>query len=178
MNARFATAVAAALILVSACADASAHVALEAKQAKVGAGYKAVLGVPHGCEGQPTTEVIVDIPEGVIGVKPMPKPGWTLAIINGTYSKPYTLRGAKLTEGVTEIAWSGGKLPDAHYDEFVFAGAIAQELAAGTTIHFPVVQECETGVHRWIDIPKGHTSDGHGAGAAEPAPGLRLLPQR
>jgi uncharacterized protein YcnI len=157
---------------------ATAHVTLERPETPVGGSYKAVLRVSHGCNGSPTTAVRVRIPDGVIGVKPMPKPGWTLAIVTGKYSKPYTLRGAKLTEGVTEIAWSGGKLADAHYDEFVFTSAIAPELAAGTTIHFPVVQDCETGVHRWIDIPKGHVSDGHGQGAAEPAPGLRLLPQR
>ena len=170
-------------ILGAACAAfcvaaASAHVTLERQETPVGGSYKAVLRVPHGCNGAPTTSIRVRIPDGVIGVKPMPKPGWSLATVIGKYSKPYTLRGAKLTEGVTEIAWSGGKLPDAHYDEFVFTSAIAQELAPGGTIHFPVVQECEQGVHRWIDIPKGHASDGHGSGAPEPAPGLRLLPPR
>ncbi len=63
------------LCLLAVGSTASAHVALEAKQAKVGAGYKAVFGVPHGCEGQPTTEVSIDIPEGIIAVKPMPKAG-------------------------------------------------------------------------------------------------------
>ena len=157
----------------------SAHITLERQETPVGASYKGVLRVPHGCSGSPTTAIRVRIPDGVISVKPMPKPGWTLNTVTGKYAKPYVLRGAKLTEGVTEIAWSGGKLADAHYDEFVFTSAIAQELAAGITIHFQVVQECEKGVHRWIDIPKqGHDADGHGAGAAEPAPGLRLLPKR
>ena len=76
--------------------------------------------MPHGCEGSATTAIRVRIPEGVIGVKPMPKPGWTLTTVTGKYPKTYTLFHAKLTEGVTEIAWTGGKLPDAHYDEFVF----------------------------------------------------------
>jgi uncharacterized protein YcnI len=158
--------------------SASAHVTLERQEAHVGAAYKAVLRVPHGCNGSPTTALRVRLPAGIIGVKPMPKPGWTLAIATGKYPKPYTLRGAQVTEGVTEVAWSGGKLADAHYDEFVFTAVIAQELPAGQSIYFPVVQECEKGVHRWIEIPTGKESHGHGAGGAEPAPGLRLLPKR
>jgi uncharacterized protein YcnI len=158
---------------------ASAHITLERQETPVGASYKGVLRVPHGCSGSPTTAIRVRIPDGVINVKPMPKPGWTLTTVTGKYGKPYMLRGAALTEGVTEISWAGGKLADAHYDEFVFVSAIAQELSAGATIHFPVVQECEKGVHRWIDIPKkAPDSDGHGPGSTEPAPGLRLLPQR
>lgn len=160
------------------CASAvSAHVTLERQETSVGGSYKGVLRVPHGCKGSPTTAIRVRIPDGIIGVKPMPKPGWTLNTVTGKYPKTYTLRGAKVSEGVTEIAWAGGKLADAHYDEFVFTSVIAEELQAGT-IYFPVVQECEQGVHRWIDIPKkGHDSDGHGEGAPEPAPGLRLLPK-
>ena len=165
--------------VAAACAGAvSAHITLDRPETPVGGSYKAVLRVSHGCNGSPTTAIRVRIPDGVIGVKPMPKPGWTLAIVNGKYAKPYTLRGAKVTEGVTEIAWTGGKLADEHYDEFVFTSSIAQELAAGTTIHFPVVQTCEKGVHRWIDIPKGNASESHGEGFTEPAPGLRLLPKR
>jgi uncharacterized protein YcnI len=157
---------------------ASAHVTLERQEAPVGASYKAVLRVPHGCEGSPTTAIRVRVPAGLIGVKPMPKPGWQLNTVTGKYPRPYTLRGAPLNEGVTEIAWSGGKLPDAHYDEFVFIGVIAEELSGTPTIYFPVVQECEKGVHRWIEIPTGKQAEGHGAGSAEPAAALRLLPKK
>ncbi len=166
---------------VGACACfgvASAHVTLERPETPVAASYKAVLRVAHGCKGSPTTAIRVRLPAGVIAVKPMPKPGWTLDVVSGKYPKPYTLRGAQVTEGVSEISWSGGKLLDAHYDEFVFASFVAGELEAGHTIYFPVVQQCEQGVHRWIEIPTGKHSEGHGAGAAEPAPGLRLLPRR
>jgi uncharacterized protein YcnI len=156
---------------------ASAHVTLERQEAAVGSSYKAILRVPHGCKGSPTTAIRVRLPAGIIGVKPMPRPGWKLDIVLGKYARPYTLRGAAVTEGVTEIAWSGGKLPDAHYDEFVFVATIAQELAAGETVYFPVVQECEKGVHRWIEIPSGKQSQGHGDGSLEPAPALRLLPK-
>jgi len=162
-----------ALVSVSC---ASAHITLEQQQAPVGSTYKGVMRVPHGCEGAATTSIRVRIPDGVIGVKPMPKPGWQLNTVSGKYSKPYTLRGAKVSEGVTELSWSGGKLADAHYDEFVFTSVLAEELEAGKAIYFPVVQECEKGIHRWIEIPKDGGAQGEGG--PEPAPGLRLLPKR
>ena len=162
-----------ALLAMSA---ASAHVTLEREEVHAGASYKAVLRVPHGCKGSPTIAIRVRLPSGLVGVKPMPKPGWQLNVMTGKYAKPYTLRGATVTEGVTEISWSGGKLLDAHYDEFVFAAVIAPELPPGT-IYVPVVQECEQGVHRWIEIPTGKESHGHGEGGSEPAPALRILPK-
>jgi uncharacterized protein YcnI len=157
---------------------AFAHVTLETGAAPVGASYKAVMRVPHGCEGSPTTAIRIRIPAGVIGVKPMPKPGWTLATVTGKYPTTYTLRGAKVSEGVIEVAWSGGKLPDAYYDEFVFTSAIAEELEAGKPIYFPVVQECEKGIHRWIEIPASDAHGGESHDGPEPAPRLRLLPKR
>ncbi len=106
---------------------ASAHVTLETAEARVGAPYKAVLRVPHGCEGTATTAVRVRIPDGMIAVKPMPKPGWKIDTVSGKYSKTYTFfHGAKLSEGVTEVSFTGGKLPDAYYDEFVVTGFLGR----------------------------------------------------
>ena len=165
-------------MILAACGAASAHVTLEVTKAPVGSTYKAVLRVPHGCEGSATVAIRVQIPDGMIAVKPMPKPGWELSTRSEPYAQPVKYFEDTLSEGVKEISWSGGKLLDAHYDEFVFVGTIAEELGGGQTIHFPVVQECEKGVHRWIEIPTGKHADGHGAGSAEPAAALRLLPKK
>jgi uncharacterized protein YcnI len=154
--------------------SALAHITLEQREAPVGASYKAVLRVPHGCDGTATTAIRVRIPEGIIGVKPMPKPGWKLDLVSGKYRRSYTLRGVDVNEGVTEVGWSAGNLPDAFYDEFVFTGTISDGIEEGSTIYFPVVQECEKGVHRWIEIPSAQKS----AEPEEPAPALKLLPKR
>ncbi|MFL6798748.1 MAG: YcnI family protein [Xanthobacteraceae bacterium] len=150
-----------------------AHVTLESQEAKVDALYKGVVRVPHGCESSATTSLRMRIPEGVIGVKPRPKPGWTLSTVVAKYPKPVKLYHAELTEGVVEISWAGGKLPDEWYDEFVFTGYLSSELQPGKTLYFPVVQQCEKGVHRWIETPAaGQTR----SDMREPAPELRLLP--
>src|ERR1700754_5078350 len=99
---------------------ALAHITLETQEAAVGSTYKAIFRVPHGCEGKATTAVRVQIPEGGISVKPMPKPGWTLQTKKGKYEKSYQLYGETLSTGVKEVDWSGGNLPDEFYDEFIF----------------------------------------------------------
>ena len=107
--------------VVLAASAAHAHVTVESKQVAVGSYYKAVFAVPHGCAGSPTVRLRVQIPEGVIGVKPMPKPGWTLETVKGKYAAEYDFHGSKVSEGVKEVVWSGGKLADDNYDEFVAA---------------------------------------------------------
>ncbi|HWF96690.1 MAG TPA: DUF1775 domain-containing protein [Xanthobacteraceae bacterium] len=169
---------AAALGAAGALASATiafAHITLENQQAAVGASYKAVLRVPHGCDGSATVAIRVRIPEGFLDVKPMPKPGWKLDVVRGKYPKPTSARGTSVTEGVTEVDWSGGNLPDAYYDEFVLTGYVSDAAPAGQTMYFPVVQDCEKGVNRWIEIP---AADGAQAPEpAEPAAALKLQPK-
>jgi uncharacterized protein YcnI len=155
---------------------AGAHISLENKQATIGAAYKAVFAVPHGCAGSATTRIRVQIPEGVIAVKPMPKAGWTVDVVNGKYAGEYDYHGAKLSEGAKEVVWSGGKLPDGNYDEFVISTYLTTGLKPNSMLYFPVVQECEQGVSRWIDIPAdGHAAHGHDG--KSPAPGVKLMPK-
>jgi uncharacterized protein YcnI len=162
---------AAALALVSA-QGAFAHATLRVTQASPNASYRGIVQINHGCAGTATTRVKVTIPEGVIGAKPMPKPGWTLATTRGAYAKSYPYLHGSLSEGVKEIVWSGGSLPDDQFDEFVFVARIADAFQAGQTIYFPVEQGCETGEHRWVEIP-GSGQDVHAL--KEPAPGVKLV---
>lgn len=163
-----------ACALFGAAPTAFAHVTLEVREAKAGAPYKAVLRVPHGCDGSATLKVKAQIPEGMIAVKPMPKAGWQLESVKGRYAKSYPYyHGAQLSEGVKEITWTG-KLADDHYDEFVFSGFLAAELPAGK-LHVPVAQECEKGEARWTEIPAA----GQDAHALKfPAPALTVLTQQ
>src|ERR1700760_3311041 len=111
----------AGVVAVFAASPAGAHIPLENRQATIGSGYKAVFAVPHCCAGSATTKIRVQIPEGVIAVKPMPKAGWNVETIKGKYASEYDYHGTKYSEGVKEVVWSGGKLPDDYYDEFVIS---------------------------------------------------------
>jgi uncharacterized protein YcnI len=171
------------ILLISAAlalstAGASAHITLETREAPVGSPYKAVFKVGHGCNGSATVRLRIRIPEGVIAVKPMPKPGWDVQTVSGKYDKGHKFfHGATLSEGVKEVVWTG-KLEDKFYDEFVLSTFLSDALPAGETLYFPVVQECEQGVHRWIEIPKPGSERGNAHDLAEPAPGLLLKPRK
>ena len=77
-------------------------------------------------------------------------------------------------QGAREVTWTG-RLSDDNYDEFVLSVYLTDELKPDGMLYFPVVQECEKGVHRWIEIPEVGKS---AADLPEPAPGLKLLPAR
>lgn len=160
------------LTLAAGLSLARAHAVLEQKEAKTGAGYKAVVKIGHGCDGSATTRVSVEIPEGVIGVKPMPKPGWTIKTERAAYARSYRHYHGDLSEGVRRITWEGGPLADDHYDEFVFASFIAREIPGDRTIYFPVTQTCEKGELAWTQIPAAG-QDPHALEA--PAASLKLV---
>ena len=130
-----------------------------------------MLQVPHGCDGEATTAVRVQIPEGVIAVKPMPKAGWALTTTRGAYAKPYENHGRTVNEGVKEIVWSGGNLADEHFDEFTFSATIATDGGEAKAVYFPIVQQCAKGEAAWTEIPAAGQSPRE---LKKPAPALRI----
>lgn len=170
--ATFRTSALAALGLALAGSSALAHVTLERREAAAGSYYKAVLGVPHGCGREATTAIEVTIPEGFITARPQAKPGWTLAITNAPYARAYSSHGREIREGARTITWSGGNLPNEHYEEFVLVGQIDASVAPGP-LYFPVVQTCAKGEARWVEVPQ----PGSTAHLANPAPSLTVLAQ-
>lgn len=160
------------LIVAALAGPVFAHATFEETEFAQNSTAKFTTRIGHGCEGEATLRVRVQIPEGVIAVKPMPKAGWALETVSGPYGQSYELWGATVTEGVREIVWTG-ELPDAFYDEFVFRGRITDRLPAGETLYVPVVQECANGAERWIEIPAA----GQDPDALEfPAPGVKIVP--
>ena len=161
----------AALLATATATSALAHATLETQEAQVGSYYKAVVRIGHGCSGEATLKLRVQIPEGVVSVKPMPKPGWALETTIGNYANSYDLHGREVTSGVTEISWSG-ELADPHYDEFTFRAKLDGSLPAGEMLFIPTVQECANGENAWVEIP-AEGQDPHDL--KRPAPGLKLL---
>ncbi|NNM73626.1 DUF1775 domain-containing protein [Enterovirga aerilata] len=173
MNSSLLRGAACAAAIAAISSAAHAHATLAVREAAPNSTYRAVIQINHGCDGSPTTAVRVTVPDGVIAARPMPKPGWTLATTKGPYPKAYPhFHGKTLAEGVREIAWSGGPLADEHYDEFVFVARITDDFAPGETLRFPVVQECEAGAHRWVDVP---APGGDQHALKSPAPAVRIV---
>ena len=144
-------ALAASSIVGMSATAAMAHISLQQNQATPGA-YNAVLGIPHGCDGAATEAVHVEIPEGFIGVKPMPKAGWTIEIEEGDYGRSYNLHGYEVSSGTAAVTWKGGSLADDHYDEFTLHGTLAG-VEAGQRLFFKTTQTCASGEEAWTQIP-------------------------
>lgn len=135
--------------------SASAHVVLEYQVAPASASYKATFKVSHGCAGSPTRQIAVDIPAGMRGARPMPKPGWTLEVQREKLAQPYTSHGRSITDDVVRVTWTAktpeDMLPNAHYDEFVLVATTPEK--AGS-VYWPVRQACAEGKNDWTDVPQ------------------------
>src|SRR5215210_5470337 len=94
--------------IIAVATTALAHSTLETAHASPNSTYKGVLRVPHGCKGEATRMLRIQIPEAIIDVRPMPKAGWMLTTARGAYARSYDLYGKPVADGVTEIVWSGG----------------------------------------------------------------------
>lgn len=162
---------AAVLANASLVGFAYGHATLEVRQATVNSYYKAVVRVPHGCDGQATLKVTVTVPEGMISTRPMPKAGWKMSVVTGEYANKYELHHRPITKGVKQIIWEGS-LEDGHFDEFVFMTRLTDKLPVGGTLYVPIVQDCADGQVAWVEIPK----PGQNAHSLKrPAAGLKIM---
>ena len=133
---------------------ATAHVTLEYPVATAGQSYKATFKIGHGCGASPTRVVEVDMPAGVRGAKPMPKPGWSLEVVREQLAQPYTSHGRSVSEDTVRIRWTAqtdaDMLPSGFYDEFVLVATLPRQ--AGR-LYWPVRQQCPQGQLDWTEVP-------------------------
>jgi LPXTG-motif cell wall-anchored protein len=143
-----ASAAASVAVLLAAGGITSAHI--NPDPPAIEAGSTATIGfkIEHGCDNSPTTRVKFQIPDGVTGVTPVDKVGWTALAVGKTVE----FRGGPL-----------GADQEDHFDITLTAPAQAGDL------HFPIIQTCQVGELAWIEIAA--------EGAAEPehpAPTLKV----
>lgn len=108
------------------------------------------LTVEHGCDGSPTVALSVRVPAGSFDPVAEPPAGWSGAVDGDV------------------VNFTGGSLP-ADVEE-TFRVTVTLPLTPGETVYFPMVQTCEVGELRWIDVP----ADGSGTELDEPAPAMEL----
>jgi uncharacterized protein YcnI len=149
--------------LAALAGPAAAHVGTE--PSTVAAGKSAVVRfkIGHGCDGSPTTKVVMQIPDGVTSVKPEVAVGWQITTTTDTAAGS----GGGAATAVKEITWSGGKLLDSQVQ--LLGVSLTMPDTPGETVYFKTVQSCESGEERWIELPG---PDGKEPEA--PAPGVKL----
>lgn len=146
--------------LMVGAGSASAHVSIAETEQVAGAYALLTFGVPHGCDGSPTTEVRIQVPESIPDVTPTVNPNWDLDIVTEKLQKPITdAHGARITERESEVVYTAKEpLADGLRDAFVLSLQIPED-AAGQTLHFPTIQTCAAGETAWIEIPEAGQSE-------------------
>lgn len=115
-----ATALAAAGLLAAAGA-ASAHVTVHPESYPKGATDGVLtFRVPDEEDGDSTTKVQVFLPTGhpVLGVLVSPRDGWTPKVTTTKLKTPVKTDDGTITDAVSEITWTGGKIQPGQYEDF------------------------------------------------------------
>jgi uncharacterized protein YcnI len=136
------------LALLATAQPALAHVSLQPQTAPPGAHRTLDFVVGHGCQGEPTTALRVEIPPGVTEAFPMAKDGWSL------------------TTEPNAVIWRGVLDPRQH-ERFQVSLRLPDREGP---LSFAAVQTCGASEVRWDEAP---TPDG--AKPAHPAPTLMLI---
>ncbi|MEU1729747.1 YcnI family protein [Streptosporangium sp. NPDC020145] len=151
---------------------ALAHVSINPGTAEQGGFTKVAFRVPNERDNASTEKVEVEFPTDhplpFVSVKPVP--GWDVKVVTGKLPKPVTTEYGEITEAVTKVTWSGGKIGPSQFQEFeVSMGMLPKDTDQLT---FPTTQTYTGGeVVKWADPPKADGSE-----ADRPVPTLRLTP--
>lgn len=134
---------------------AAAHITLEYQVANASSYYKANFRVGHGCGSSAIKQIVVNIPAGVQGAKPMPKAGWAVEITSAPLAQPYLDHGRTVTEDVTRLTWTAKTpadvLPHGFYDEFALQAKLGPQVGP---LYWSVSQICEQGRMDWNQTPQ------------------------
>ncbi len=162
--ARLAALPAATALVALVAAPAGAHVTGTPSVANAGSYTVLTMSVPHGCDGSPTTEVEIQVPESVLSVTPTRNPLYDLDVNIQQLDEPLTdAHGNEVTERVGSIVYTARTpLPEGQRDTFELSFQVPD--VAGETLAFPTIQTCEQGRTDWIEVPEDG-SGRRGAGA-------------
>lgn len=138
--------VGALLALASAPLAAGAHVGADASSTAAGSYTVITFSVPHGCDGSPTTEVRITLPEDIPSVTPTVNPNWTISRTLVPLDPPT----ADQSERTSEVIYTAiTPLPADERDTFALSLKLP-EGQAGDVVEFPVLQTCAEGTVEWI----------------------------
>lgn len=157
--------------VLATAGPAAAHVTVTPSSTAAGAYTVLTFSAGHGCDGSPTTEIAISIPEQITTVTPTRNPFWDVKIESETLDEPITdAHGTTVTERDAVVVYTAQEaLVDGVRDTFELSVQLPED-AAGETLAFPTVQTCEQGETAWTEIAE----DGDSAELDSPAPTLTV----
>lgn len=120
----------AAGVVALTAGPAGAHIHTDPEQAPAGSTTTVGFEVEHGCEGSPTVEVSIEIPQGVNDASAEPLPGWSGSVESGV------------------ARWTGGSLPDDSPGVFPLRMTLPSQPGP---LPFKMIQRCAEGSLEWIE---------------------------
>lgn len=146
------TALAASAVLTAA-GVASAHVTVHPDSYAKGATDGALtFRVPDESDTESTTKVQLFLPTDhpLLGVLVSPHDGWTAKVTDTKLKTPVKTDDGTITDAVSEITWTGGKIAPGRYEDFDVAfGQLPDDTAR---LAFKTLQTYSDGkVVRWIE---------------------------
>ena len=161
-----------AMALLAQPGIASAHVTANAGNAQQGGYTKVSFRVPNERDNASTTQLEINFPTDhpIASVETRAVPGWTSTAEKTKLDKPVKTDDGEISEVISKITWTGGKIPPGSFEEFdVSMGPLPTDT---NELVFKALQTYDNGeVVRWIDTaPEGAPEPEH------PAPVLKLAP--
>jgi uncharacterized protein YcnI len=137
-------------------AAAQAHVSVHPNVLPAGSFPTLTVRVPNEETNQDTVKVAVQMPPGVLSVSPIPPPGWKVTLKTQKLPKPIKTDDGTVTEQVSEVDMTGGRIKPGESQQFPLAMSIPGK--AGDVLTFKAVQTYSGGkVVRWIGPPSADT---------------------
>jgi periplasmic copper chaperone A len=161
----------AAALMLAAAGGAAAHVGVTPDKTDANSYALLTFGIPHGCDESGTTKVAITLPAELNDAQPTVNSNWTVEKVTEQLPEPKKLAdGSSITKRTSQIVYTAKEpLPHELRDALVLSVKLPD--AAGSTLHFPTLQTCETGQTDWSQIAK----DGEDPHSLEaPAPSITV----
>ncbi|MBT2490463.1 YcnI family protein [Streptomyces sp. ISL-96] len=150
---------------------AFAHVGVQPVGAAEKGGYATVnVKVPNERDNASTVKLEVSFPTDhpLSSVMPQPVPGWKVDVTKTELDKPLKVHGKEITEAVSKVTWSGGKIGPGQFQQFPLSLGQLPEDADQLVLKAVQTYDNEE-VVRWIEEPKEGEEE-----PQSPAPVLKL----
>ncbi|MDT3398551.1 YcnI family protein [Streptomyces sp. B1866] len=154
-----------------AAAPALAHVTVQPRQADKGSYSVINFKVPNERDNAATVQLDVTFPADhpLTTVMPQPVPGWQVKVTKSKLDKPVESHGEQITEVVSRVVWSGGRIEPGTFQQFpVSVGKLPEDT---DRLFFKALQTYSNKeVVRWIQEPREGQPE-----PDNPAPSLKLV---
>jgi uncharacterized protein YcnI len=111
---------ASAAVLLGVAGPALAHVTVNPGTAVQGSYTKVSFRVPNEQAAADTNKIVVNLPADhpLASVSVKPTSGWTIQITKTKLATPIKSDDGEVTQAITQITWSGGKIEPGQFQEF------------------------------------------------------------